>query len=291
MKSLRETLRRLTGGRAPHRDSADILRTLATLRFALNATGMSLDEFGRKHVDRSRASSANLVHRWARAKTSMRASTAKRLDKRVPGVLRVYSHPVFELLRERCPTLPRINRLLKPYRPDGYISWWFGDEQERGVVASPLRTETSLLAQRGDLEGFTVILGLLREAEVKDDLDAHISRLGDLYRAFPGAARVSWLKPFAPLLRYCVQTLSICNLYSAFWWRVDWKLIQRQTHAARHETVRHRCPRDPKTLEFILPADPVSVAIEGVPDYISNPLKKKRWAAKAVRAGDREHAD
>jgi hypothetical protein len=127
--------------------------------------------------------------------------------------------------------------------------------------------------QRGDLDGFTVILGLIREAEVRDDLRAHIERFADLYRA------VSWLEPFAKLLRYCVQTIHIKSFHSAFWWRVDWKIIDKQIRAARHETVRHKCPRDPKTYRFILPT------IGKVPETISNPLEVRGWAAKALRTG------
>jgi hypothetical protein len=166
-----------------------------------------------------------------------------------------------------------------------HTSWWFGDEEERGVVASPLRTETSLLVQRGDLDGFTVVLGLVREAETQNDLAAHIDRFADLYRAFPGAARVSWLKPFTRLLRHCVQTIHLKSFYSALWWRVDWTIINRQIRAARHETVRHRCPRDPRTYKFILPRDPISMAIERAPEIIGSPLERRGWAAKAFRVG------
>ncbi|MFL6600537.1 MAG: hypothetical protein ACJ8R9_04335 [Steroidobacteraceae bacterium] len=287
MHSIKDVIRRLTGQRAPNRDPADILRTLATLRFAIDKTGLSLDAFARQHVDRRYSGSSNLIYRWARGETSMSENMARRLDARVAGVYQIHSHPVFELLREPSLEVAEIHRLLSRYTSSSprHTSWWFGDEEERGVVASPLRTETSLLVQRGDLDGFTVILGLVREAEVQNDLTAHIDRFADLYRAFAGAARVSWLKPFRRLLRHCVQTVQFKSFHSALWWRVDWKTIDRQIRAVRHETVRHKCPRDPKTYQFILPKDPISMAIERPPEIIRSPLEKGGWAAKAFRVG------
>jgi hypothetical protein len=183
-------------------------------------------------------------------------------------------------------TLQR-GKLLRRYTPRGecLVPWWFGDEPERGIVASPIRTETSLLFQRGDLEGFTVILGFIRAAEVQNDLEARIERVADLYRAFPGAARVSWLKPFVPLLRYCVQCIHLKSLYCLLWWHVDWKTIEKQIRAAQHETIRHRCPRDPRTLRFMVPKDPVSLAMGRIPEIIENPLQVRGWAARAFGAG------
>ena len=282
MKSTRDLIRPLTGERAPHRDPADILRTLATARFALEETGVGLDAFSRHYVDNS-----SLFYRWTRGETAMSPNNARRLDARIPGVYKIYSHPVFTLLRERALEIAKIKELLRRYTPAHpcLVPWWFGDEEERGIVASPLRTETSLLFQRGDLEGFSVILGLVRECESQNDLEAHIHRFADLYRAFPGAARVRWLKPFARLLRYCVQSNQLKSLHCFLWWYVDWRTIDKQIRAIQHETIRHKCPRDPRTLRFILPQDPVSLAGGRIPKTIGNPLDVRGWAAKAFRAG------
>lgn len=284
MKSIRDMIRGLTGERTPNRDTADVLRTLATLRFGLETSGLSLDAFAREHVDRGRVDSSSLAYRWARGETGMSERTALRLEERLPGIARVHAHPVFDLLREPSLTVADIERLLSRYTTPGYKSWWFGDEEERGVVAGPVRTHTPQLVERGDLEGFTVILGLVRQAEAENDVDAHIHRFADLYRAFPAAARVSWIRPFVPLLRHCVEKLQFKSFYTMFWWRVDWKLIQKQIRAAQHETVRHRCPRDPKTYAFIMPEDPISMAIEKIPEIVGNPLKRRGWAGKALRS-------
>jgi hypothetical protein len=64
-------------------------------------------------------------------------------------------------------------------------SWWFGDEYERfpelRFIPIVLREDTSALWQRGDMDGFTVILGLVREAEAIGDTDAHIRRVADRF--------------------------------------------------------------------------------------------------------------
>jgi hypothetical protein len=286
MQSIRDVIRPLVGEQAPKRVPADFLRTLATVRFALEKTAVGFEAFAREYVDRGYDSSG-LFYRWARGETSMSLKSARHLDARVDGVLQVYSHPVFALLREPCLEVAEIKKLLERYTRPGQsvIPWWFGDEMERGIMASPLRTETSLLFQRGDLDGFSVILGLVREAEMQDDLEAHIERIADLYRAFPGAARVSWLQPFARLQRYCVQTLQLKSLHCFLWWHVNWRTIAKQVRAAQHETVRHKCPRDPRTLRFILPKDPVSLAMGRIPETIGNPLDVPGWAFRALRAG------
>lgn len=41
-------------------------------------------------------------------------------------------------------------------------------------MAGPLPRDSSILVQRGDLDGFAVILGLMREAEARDHLEDHI---------------------------------------------------------------------------------------------------------------------
>ena len=79
MQSMRDIIRPLTGERAPNRDPADILRTLATLRFALEKTAVGLDAFSREYVDRGYDSSS-LFYRWAGGKTSMNPDSARRLE-------------------------------------------------------------------------------------------------------------------------------------------------------------------------------------------------------------------
>src|SRR6202044_74851 len=91
-----------------------------------------------------------------------------------------------------------------------------------------LRDDTSALWQRGDLDGFTVILGLVREAEAIGDTDAHIHRVADLYRAFAAVARIPWFRPHLLWLRWCVERIHRRSPISLFWWRINWSVIYSQ---------------------------------------------------------------
>jgi hypothetical protein len=207
MKSIRERLNELTGTRESNRDSADVLRSLVTLKYGLRATGLSPTAFGKKYVDRSIDGGSTLVRKWASGKTAAGPRSIARLEPTVPGIHALYSHPVFDLLRDREIGRRRITSLLSQFQnPIGkFTPWWFGDEFARSpelrFMPIVLRDDTSTLWQRGDLDGFTVILGLVREAEAIGDTDAHIHRVVDLYRAFAAVARIPWFRPYLLLLR------------------------------------------------------------------------------------------
>jgi hypothetical protein len=282
MRSIKETIMQLTGKRRGNRDTADTLRSLVTLRFALEQTRMDLTRFAKQHAEAMQHEDSSLIYRWARGETAMEITSASRLDRVVPGAQALYAHPSFELLRDAPISKSRIALMLQRYTHPPLLDWWFGDERERGVVAGPLRTESSILVQRGDLDGFTVILGLMREAEARDHLEDHIRHAANVYRAFPAVARIAWFRPFVTLLRFCVERVHSRSLMSSMWWRVNWHVIHSQIRAEHYETVRHRWPRDPKTLRFIEPKDPVSQVIQILPMCVKDPLKKTGWALKAI---------
>jgi hypothetical protein len=50
MRSIKETIMQLTGKRRGNRDASDILRSLVTLRFALEQTDMDLASFAKQHA-------------------------------------------------------------------------------------------------------------------------------------------------------------------------------------------------------------------------------------------------
>jgi len=201
----------------------------------------------------------------------------------------VYSHPVFDLLRDRPIGRRRIGTLLKRYQnsTQKIPLWCFGDESKRipklRFIPILSRHDTSALWQRGDLDGFTVILGLVREAEAIAATDAHIHRVADLYRAFPAVARIPWFRPFTPLLRRCVERIHLRNLISHFWWRIDWNVIDAQIRSRHHETARLRWTRDRRTGRFVEPKNPCSPAIKYPQEVVSNPLESRRWKSALRR--------
>jgi hypothetical protein len=133
MKSIREQLNELTGTRESNRDSADILRSLVTLKYGLHATGLSPTAFAKKYVDRSIDGGSTLARKWVSGKTVAGPRSIARLGSTAPGIHALCSQPVFDLLRDREIGRRRIISLLSRYQnPTGqFPPWWFGDEFAR----------------------------------------------------------------------------------------------------------------------------------------------------------------
>jgi hypothetical protein len=85
MTSRRLVNRPIPGEKKPNRNSVGVFRTLATLRFALEKTGVGLEAFSREYVDRG-YSNSSLFYRWTHGETSMGENTARRLDAFVGGL-------------------------------------------------------------------------------------------------------------------------------------------------------------------------------------------------------------
>lgn len=204
----------LTGKRRGNRDAADVLRSLVTLRFVLEQTGLDLARLARQYANRIQRDDSSIVYRWARGETAMKTMSVRRLERVGPGTHALYAHPCFELLRDAPISSGRVSLILQRYTHPSLPGWWFGDEQECGVVAALSRRDSSMLVQRGDLDGFAVILGLMREAEARDHLEDHMDHAANLYRAFPAVARIAWFRPFTPLLRFCVEQVHSRSLIS-----------------------------------------------------------------------------
>jgi hypothetical protein len=164
----------LTGRRRGNCDASGILRSLVTVLFALEQTGMDLARFAKLHASVTQHEDCSLIYQWARGETAMKITSALRLDRVAPGTEAIYEHPSFELLRDAPISKGRVTLMLQRYAHPPLLNWWFGDEGDCGVVAGPLRRDSSILVQRGDLDGFAVILGLMCEAEARDHLEDHI---------------------------------------------------------------------------------------------------------------------
>jgi hypothetical protein len=68
MRSIKEIIMQLTGKRRGNRDASDILRSLVTLRFAPEQTGMDLASFAKQHAEATQHEDSSLVYRWRAAK-------------------------------------------------------------------------------------------------------------------------------------------------------------------------------------------------------------------------------
>ena len=258
--------------RVPHSES---LRACVTIDYVLRKTGMTRHELGKKVVEPARVrktksesvESSGLIHRWARGQSIPNAESVKKLEPFASGVRWIYNHPVFPLLRDRPLSLSEVESHLARWKNDAPNAncWRFFDDFERVVegryVSTPWRNCTQPLVERGDLDGFTVILGLMRAAEAANDSRAHVSCAADLYRAFASVARIPWFSKHWRLLKYCVQRAHLRDDLSFRYWRVDWDLIESRISADAHQCMRSNWPRDPETGRFNEPPDPVRTMI------------------------------
>lgn len=268
-ENLQQAIRSLTGSRQPRRQVADVLRGLVTLAFALHARSLPLSGLQRElsRVHPGSGIDTKLVYRWARGRTALSAKSARLLDTVAPGASAVYDHPVFALLREDPPPLAKIEELLSRWRnPRGPLPyWWFDDfplRDPQRFVPTILRDDTQALFRRGDLDGFTVILGLVREAEIRENSHDHIRFMQDCYRALPAVLRLPWFRPHIEMIQFCLIRIHTHDWLSLCAFGVNQDVIKRQVEAEVHETIRERCPRNPRTGAFIVPEDPIFSTLE-----------------------------
>jgi hypothetical protein len=247
----------------PQRSSrAKILRTLVCINAALRRTGAEVAEFERTYI-KQRGSC--LIYRWLRGEVAAREETLRKIDHALPEnakITELLDLPLFAFLDAGL-TLKKVRQLLKPYEtPKGHIfAWRFPNDdalREANHFAMPLvRSDSHQLFQRGDIYGFTTIVGLLREAELKPDPVMHMLHAANMFRALPAVARTPEFRDHFDLLKECVQEAVGAFSVTLYVFDVDWEIVRRQIEAPRHEPLRERCPRDPKTLRFIVPDDPV----------------------------------
>ena len=260
--TVQDMLSSLKPHRRSHRTDAKVLQGLVWLDHSLYLAELDLSNFAQKfldhHTDRS-----GLIYKWANGKAAPNDETRRRIDKKLPGSCAVYDLPLFSLLDPRPLSKNQVSKLLAIYKaPDSDLfPWKFPNDDEMETqnrcARTMIRDDSTALLSRGDIYGFTVIIGLVREAEAKGDMNALLVHLTNAYRAFPAVARIPWYRNHANLLRKCVDTIRYRNYVVGMTFDVDWTVISKQINAAEHEMLRERCPRDPKTRRFILPEDPI----------------------------------
>lgn len=174
---------------------------------------------------------SKLQFKWARGEVAATKRSACRFSA-IEGSLNVFDLEVFPLLdTNRTPTT------LKQYFNDHiFESWgstWYFEEDAHSKLQIPLtekldlselidmvttgiglpsrpsvaRDDSEQLAVREDLNGFTAILALIREAEVKRDLIAHTQHFANLYRILPTICALPLFSAFGSELTQLVQTI------------------------------------------------------------------------------------
>lgn len=270
-KTIADFADELVGARRPRFKYSDALLARVAYTYVLMKTGLTTKELSEEIVEPSLAGASGeerdrsgIARKWEAGQLMSRKWQA-RLEPHAPGLTALCEHPVFPLLGDFPITKNAVEKYLSRWRGTPLNYWVFDDERqrltERRYVETWLRSHTEPLFERGDLDGFTVILGLMRFAEAANDSHSHVSHSKDLYRALPAVARIPWFKVHRQALCYCVQRAHLRDSLSYAYWGVDWKLINEQIDAAVDETIRYRCPRDPRTGSFILPKDPVRAMV------------------------------
>ena len=280
-KTIAELADDLVGARRPRLKYSDALLARVVYTYLLMKTGLTTKELSEHIVEPILASSrgeegdsSGIAYKWE-AGQLMSRKWQQRLEPHAPGLTALCEHPVFHLLGDFPITKNAAEKCLSRWRGHQFHYWLFGDEEqriaERRYVETSLRSETQPLVERGDLDGFTIILGLMRFAEAANDSHSHVLQSRDLYRALPAVARIPWFKAHRQLLCYCVQRAHHRDTLSWQHWGVDWKVINAQIDAEVHETIRYRCPRDPRDGRFITPKDPVRAMVRWPDNKLIDP--------------------
>jgi hypothetical protein len=294
-ESIQDLCLRLEGRRHERVPHSESLRACVTIEYVLHKTGMTKHEIGKKIVEPARVrktksesvESSGLVHRWARGESVPSIHSVKKLEPFATEVRWIHNHPVFPLLRDYPLSLSEVESNLARWKndvPNGNY-WRFFDDHERLIegryVSTPWRNYTAPLVERGDLDGFTVIMGLMRAAEAANDSHAHVACAADLYRAFASVARLPWFAKHQRLLKYCVQRAHLRDELSYRYWRVNWDLIESQIKAERYETIRTRRPRNILTSRFSEPRDFVTPMIVEVGNKLE--ADPRSWSRRNPR--------
>lgn len=269
---IRDVLNYLEHLHRSHRSEPKVLQGLVWLDHVLLLTGLDLSDFARKFLDHH-SERSGLIYKWAKGTATPGKSSVRRINKKLPGSSAIYHLPLFSLLDPRPLSKKRVKKLLATYEiPERHLfPWVFPNDEElreqNHFIHTMIRDDSHALFSRGDIYGYTVIVGLVREAEAKGDVNSVMRHLPYMYRAFPAVARIPWFRNHINLLRKCVDQISYRNYVVNLTFDVNWPAINKQINAPVHETIREKCPRDPKTSRFILPEDPVVYRQPGIDTY------------------------
>jgi hypothetical protein len=285
-KTAVDIVRSLTEQSAPRTHSVATLRGLVAITFALRESELTPYEFGRGCVDVTEArEDSNLIYKWVRGKTIPSRTKIAQIDRVVSGTLALYDHPFFDLLADRPLTVKQVRSCLRRYANSDASGpkWRFADDERRlndGTYIAPLyRSDTSALRKRGDLDGVTVILGLVREAEALGRTHDHMACVSDLYRSLPSLATLPWFRKHRRLIAWCIQRVHFRDLLSFSLLRIHWPRLRALARASIQgqmlnpvfrETFWRLCEREDIDVVDRVAVDP--------PAMIRNP----------VRAGDEE---
>ena len=208
--------------RISHKTKAGILRTKLVLRELIETLDIDRFEFENKLVDKDPAEqnlphSSQSVLRWLRGKNAIGPQSLEVILKRirenednlaqkVPQELEntiwgIYHSPFFGLLQNKPISKSKIKEFLEPYtNKNAPFSWCFPDDcqlyEKDKYIHLHSKDSSAYLFQRGGLHCFTVLVGLVRQAECEKDTDAHMEHMYWTYCSLPGLVRNTELEEY-----------------------------------------------------------------------------------------------
>lgn len=216
-----------------------MLRGLATLAYALQKTGVSLNRFGRLYIDRNpeRADPSGLEKRWASGESVPTRASIERLEGRLPGIelMPIYSHPLFDVLLDR----PQSNGQERTIRHKLYSSTESTNDSSHDLERAHEGRDRIVpgaiwdLGQTQLLKLLTVTLQSVRRLETLEKPGEHLFACQYVYDCFPYAASVSFLYPHRRLLAHCVDRVHRRSPISYQLCKIDWPLLFARTTTIR----------------------------------------------------------
>lgn len=228
-ESISDVARSLAKKRAPKKHPAAVARGLVALEYALRISGLKITEFGRKYADRSGSARSGLIFKWFSGETVPSRSKIERIDADCPGTLELYDSVFFDLLADLPLSVGQIENHLSQYQSKGPFGqgWEFLNGRDSRPVLVHTRCDTRSLLLSNHLHGFTIILGLVREAEALGRTLDHMEFMADLYRSLPSLLSISCFRRHRRLISSCVQRVHLRDLLSYCLTRVDWAALRR----------------------------------------------------------------
>jgi len=211
-----------------------------------HAHGLSLAQLDQRYLAKTADSKpSGLAYRWWLGETAPTRRSALNLERMLPGSLSVLDSPLRELLDERNLPAPRILRLLGDHlNPHAYTRPWDLPPAPGSLRTRPVYyfDDSEGLAQRGDLLGFTCIMGLVRYAEANNDVDRFLHHAKNAYRMFPVLAGLQWIYPHWHALSTSLDKMAKRCPTMNIWLIPLWDIIEsfigaQQVIISRHDLV------------------------------------------------------
>lgn len=215
------------------RPASEVLRSVATIAYALQSKQISLYKFGRYYVDSSpdRPEGSGLAKRWAQGKVVPTPTSISALYTRIAGIEQVYRHSLFDALLDRAQPLElslsmmrQLSPLLESLGRDAHASTVTQVAEQD--IRAPTHEESE---QSAWLNLFTSILWLTRAAEAGEEPARHIEQIPDLYAVLPYVASISWLYPHYDLFEHCVRRVHQREPISYAVCEIDWRVLRART--------------------------------------------------------------